>query len=621
MSDDEYDVAIIGAGPAGLMLSTLLARWGHRIFHIDKNPKPTPKGKADGLNPRTLEVLENMGLLDAIWRKKPAKIYELSHWEFVPADGVLARARSVPVCLEEIDTKYDFYVGLHQGHIERVFIDEMAKYGTKVSRPWEVVDFMVDEETDADYPVEVSVRKVVEDGQDSEKKTIRARYLFGGDGARSFVRQRLGYQMLHRDPTEYAWAVVDGVVNTDFPDIRVGSTIVSPEGSILIIPREEGLNRLYIQLKTDPDKSVHDADAEWRSVTPEQVQTMAARIMAPFTIKWETVDWYSTYLIGHGVSERYDGYGERVFIGGDATHTHSPKAGQGMNMSFMDALNVAWKLHLVINKFADHSVLKTYEEERSPVGQQLVDFDEQYSKRFSRGDKDTVVNGKNEETMHKIWVRANGLVSGYGVEYAANVFNATRHPLALTSPRLIPGYIFPRACVTRIVDVNVVQLEHEIPMNGAWRLYIFVGDAKVTQSLRDFCAFLDQPDSFYGRWRYEPDEKPRETTLPDSRFFSVATVFSGSRKEVCKATDARDLPALLRRHQDLIFSDDRPEERKWAPDAKDALVHAKFGIPGEGAVALVRPDGYVGIVLNLANGMATGGALEKYFSTFSVKSE
>jgi 2-polyprenyl-6-methoxyphenol hydroxylase-like FAD-dependent oxidoreductase len=99
-------------------------------------------------------------------------------------------------------------------------------------------------------------------------------------------------------------------------------------------------------------------------------------------LEFEEIEWWTAYPIGQRISSKYS-IEERVFIAGDACHTHSPKQGQGLNTSMMDAMNLSYKLHLVLSGLAQPSLLKSYEEERWPVGKYLVDFDAQFSALFS----------------------------------------------------------------------------------------------------------------------------------------------------------------------------------------------------------------------------------------------
>lgn len=215
-SMEKYDIVIIGAGPVGLLLSTCLARWGYKIKHIDMRPEPTVTGRADGIQPRSLDLLRNMGLKRAIMANEPAKVYEVAFWDPRQSGEGIHRTGTWASCPSFIDARYPFTTLLHQGLIERVFIADLEKNGVQIQRPWRITGFKNDG-ADPEYPVEVSIGKVDSDASE----TMRAKYLFSGEGARSFVREQLGVGITHKDPIAHVWGVMDGVVRTDFPDIKV----------------------------------------------------------------------------------------------------------------------------------------------------------------------------------------------------------------------------------------------------------------------------------------------------------------------------------------------------------------------------------------------------------------
>ncbi|KND92763.1 Phenol 2-monooxygenase [Tolypocladium ophioglossoides CBS 100239] len=624
----------IGAGPVGLMLSTCLARWGYRIKHIDNRPEPTRTGRADGIQPRSLDLIRNMGLKADIMAHKPARVYEVAFWDPSQSGQGIVRTGTWASCRSFIDARYPFTTLLHQGHIERVFIRDLEKHGVEIQRPWTIGGFRSDEKDDPDYPVQVKLGHV--DGEASE--TVRAKYLFGGEGARSLIRQQLNIGIHHRDPIQHVWGVMDGVVKTDFPDIQVRPpgtlcpmkcTIHSEHGSIMVIPREDNMVRLYIQIASS-------TDADWnprKTATESEVQESAKKILHPYSIEWQRVEWYSVYPIGQGISDRYT-LDQRVFLGCDACHTHSPKAGQGMNTAFLDALNLAWKIHAVESGFADRDVLKTYESERKSVAESLLDFDNRYAKLFSQRrpapcevqvapSHDEEADGFQDNDFIKTFKESCEFTSGYGVSYGANSLNwSPNHPAKspLMHPRgtkLAPGSIFINSDVTRVVDANVVHLEQEVPLNGSFRIFIFAGNPCVTrQALLDFANGLSGKQSFYAVYM-RPDVgmiSHHETHNPHSLFFTLCTVLASKRSRI---EISRDVPGVLARYRGHIYADDIWDRR--VPNAK-AAAHAKMGLDEEkGGVVVVRPDGYVGMVASLVEGSGTIDALNDYFSAFCTK--
>ncbi|KAF3765933.1 hypothetical protein M406DRAFT_339257 [Cryphonectria parasitica EP155] len=624
-AEPNYDIVIIGAGPVGLMLSTCLVRWGYRVKHIDNRAEPTPTGRADGIQPRSLDLLRNMGLKSAIMAHKPARVYEVAFWDPQRDGKGIGRTGTWASCPSFIDARYPFTTLLHQGLIERVFIADLEKNGAKIQRPWTIKGFSVDEEANPEFPVEVQLEHI--DG--TARESVRARYLFSGEGARSFVREQLKIGIKHKDPIAHVWGVMDGVVKTDFPDIKMKCTIHSAHGSIMVIPRENRLVRLYIQIASS-------TDSDWnprKTATAEEVQASAKRILEPYSIEWESVEWYSVYPIGQGISDRYT-LDHRVFLGGDACHTHSPKAGQGMNTAFLDAQNLAWKIHAVEAGFADRSILQTYEPERKEVAEMLLSFDNKYAKLFSQRPPAAseveaasgIVQGENaaEDTdFVRTFKESCEFTSGYGVAYGPNALNwSPAHPVQsqLVQPagiKLRTGRLLINADVTRVVDANVVHLEQQIPLNGSFRLFVLAGRPSATsQALKDLAHGLARRGSFYASYA-RPDIKTvshHEQDNPHSLFFTICTVLAAPRTSI---EISRDVPELLARYRDHVYADDRWDRR--VPEAK-ASAHAKMGFDEEqGGVVVVRPDGYVGIVVSLAEGNGTVDALNQYFATFCTK--
>ncbi|KAI1451411.1 FAD binding domain-containing protein [Annulohypoxylon moriforme] len=622
-TSSHYDIVIVGAGPVGLMLSTCLARWGYRIKHIDNRAEPTPTGRADGIQPRSLDLLRNMGLKSTIMAYKPARVFEVAFWD-PPHDGKgIVRTGTWASCPSFIDARYPFTTLVHQGRIERVFISDLAKHGVQIQRPWTIKGFKSDDNSNPEYPVEVYLEHI--DG--TRQETVRAKYLFSGEGARSLVRDQLGIKITHKDPISHVWGVIDGVVKTDFPDIKMKCTIHSQHGSVMVIPREDNMVRLYIQIASS-------TDADWsprKTATAEEVQASAKKILDPYLIEWERVEWYSVYPIGQGISDRYT-IDHRVFLGGDACHTHSPKAGQGMNTAFLDALNLAWKLHAVEAGFADRAILTTYEPERKDVAETLLSFDNKYAKLFSqRPPAAKEVQAASEQTSAQVednefvktFKEACEFTSGYGVAYKPNALNwSPAHPAksSLIHPKetkLRTGRIMINADVTRVVDANLVHLEQEVPLNGSFRIYIFAGKPSVTsKALKDFAFHLGNKKSFYGSY-LRPDidsVSHHEKHNPHSFFFTLCTVFAARRDQI---EILRDVPNPLARYRDHVYADDRWDRR--VPDA-EAAAHAKMGLDQErGGIVVVRPDGYVGIVTSLVEGSGTVDSLNEYFGAFSTK--
>ena len=318
------------------------------------------------------------------------------------------------------------------------------------------------------------------------------------------------------------------------------------------------------------------------------------------------------------------------------TNRSQPKAGQGMNTAFHDAINLAWKIHAVEGGFARRDLLKTYESERRGVAEALLQFDNQYAKLFSQRPAAAKEAEEASERAAMHAGRQNGddafvnmfkesceFTSGYGVAYGPNHVNWSASHSAksrLMQPegvKLEPGHIFTASDVTRVSDANVVHLEQEVPMNGSFRLFVFAGAvSKTRQALQDLADGFDAKGSFYKAFeRPDIDQvSHHERHNPHSRFFTVCTIFAAKRAQV---EISRDVPQLLARYRHHIYADDRWDRR--VPEAK-AAAHAKMGIDHEsGAVVVVRPDGHVGAVVSLEEGRGTTDAIGEYFSAFTSK--
>src|SRR6266536_2230318 len=186
------------------------------------------------------------------------------------------------------------------------------------------------------------------------------------------------------DSTDAVWGVMDIYPRTNFPDIRKKVTLHSDAGNILIIPREGGsLVRFYIELP-------HGTAAN--DVNLEDLHSTARQIFQQYTLDIADTFWWSAYAIGQRLVDHFS-KDNRVFLTGDACHTHSPKAGQGMNVSLQDGYNIGWKLAAVLKGQAGPDLLKTYNIEREKVAADLIDFDRSFMKLFS-----LKVNNTNDVT-------------------------------------------------------------------------------------------------------------------------------------------------------------------------------------------------------------------------------
>jgi phenol 2-monooxygenase len=360
--------------------------------------------------------------------------------------------------------------------------------------------------------------------------------------------------------------VMDVLAVTDFPDIRLKSAVYSQAGNILIIPREGGyLVRLYVALD------------DGRGVTPETLAEVANRILHPYTLEVRDVGWWSVYRIGQRLCDKFDDVpaGEeetrapRVFIAGDACHTHSAKAGQGMNVSMADGWNLAWKLAAVLTGRARPELLHTYSAERQAVAAQLIDFDREFSKLFS------AAGAVDPEEFQRYFVAQGRFTAGVATRYAPSMITAqTAHqPLAEGFP---VGMRFHSAPVIRLADAKPVQLGHAARADGAWRVYVFAGSGEAPP-FGELGALIE---------RFTPPG-----AAPDS-VIDVRAVFQQGHRDL----DVEQLPGVLLPRKGRFGLVDY--EKAFCPDPDAADIFDARGVDREtGCLVVVRPDQYVAHVL------------------------
>ena len=439
---------------------------------------------------------------------------------------------------------------------------------------------------EGEYPVEVRVRYVAGERAGSER-TIRAKYVTGCDGARSGVREAIGRTHVG-DISQHAWGVMDVLVNTDFPDWRTKCAINASAGNILHIPREGGyLSRMYIDL----GEVAGDDNHKVRSTPIEAIIAKANEILHPFTIDVKEVAWHSVYEVGHRVTDGFDDVTEdsdrapRVFLTGDACHTHSAKAGQGMNVSMQDGFNLGWKLGSVLTGRSPESLLSTYETERRPVAQQLIDFDREWSSLMARKPGEI----SDPQDLATYYLATAEFPSGFMTQYGPStiVSDAADQTLAAGFPL---GKRFKSSEVTLVGDGNAVHLGHHAKADGRWRIYAFA-DAPAPgaeSKLAAWAAWMSSPEGPVAR--YTPTDADLDAV------FDVKVIYQQGFEDV----DISLVPDVFRPKTGPLGLTDWEKVFAAAPTTWSATdIFEERDIDRDGVVVVVRPDQYVAHILPL----------------------
>lgn len=575
LAETSVDVLIIGAGPAGLMCANSLARAGVNFRIIDQRSSKVAAGQADGVMPRTIEVLQSYGLaqrlLDEGNQIHMAAFYNPS------ADGGIKLTDRVPGITAE-NARYPFEVTLHQGAIEAIFLDSMRSMGVQVERPivpvsLEITEDVVERSDPNAYAVRVTLSHLDPAPGQAPIEIVNAKFVVGADGAHSWVRKTLNISM-DGEQTEYIWGVIDVIADTDLPDFRNKAAIHSINGSCMVIPREGDKIRLYIQLE---GKDVINADGrvDKSKMGPEKILEVARRSFYPYTIKTpKELDWWTIYIIGQRVASRYS-VSERVFISGDACHTHSPKAGQGMNASINDTHNLAWKLAYVLRGWADLSLLKTYESERRQYALDLINFDKKFAKLFSgKPISKEYKNGVSHEEFLRAFQTFSGFSSGIGIHYTeSSIVNSTYQDVA---SKLIVGKRVPPEMVLRATDSRPFNIQDLLPSDARFKLLVFTGDTSRASTLATLQQSADDLQSILTRYC---------AAGSITSVFDIISISSESKATILYNA----LPPLLRSHWTKVYVAN-------INGLQDDNVYARYGVAADGAVVVVRPDGYVGMM-------------------------
>lgn len=271
------------------------------------------------------------------------------------------------------------------------------------------------------------------------------------------------------DSSDAIWGVMDIYPRTNFPDIRRKATIHTNNGSLIIIPREGGqMVRFYLQLLPGTDV---------KEVTLQILQLKAKQILKDYVFEVAHTVWWSAYTIGQRLASSFSAANDRIFLAGDACHTHSPKAGQGMNVSLQDGYNIGWKLVEVLQGRAHNHVLSTYVSERHKVASDLINFDRMLTGLYHDMEDNTEAAERFKEQFLKSAKYMAGLATAYETSALTNIADSDQN----AAKNIVVGMRFPSAKVVRHCDAKAMELQAALQSDGRWRIVVFSGDLQRPQ--------------------------------------------------------------------------------------------------------------------------------------------
>ena len=577
---DEMDVLIVGTGPAAAVVTAQLSRFPSiNARAIELRPGRLDVGQADGIQARSVETFQAFGFANEVVEEAYRNV-EMCFWTPDPENPANIKRHSRAA--DDSTGMSEFpHIYVNQSRILDYFLRDAERAPGKIVPDYGVEFLDCDIDPEAEYPVTARIKYCAGE-RSGEERTVKAKYLVGGDGARSSVRRSLGHK-LHGDASMHAWGVMDVMVNTDFPDIQVKCSIQSHDaGNILLIPREGGyLVRFYVDLG---ELTAEDAGAI-RKTPVEEIVATANRIIHPYTMDVKNVAWFSVYEVAHRITDGFDDVSEdergsrtpHAFIMGDACHTHSAKAGQGMNVSIQDGFNLGWKLAAVLEGRAPESLLDSYAEERKVIAQNLIDFDKEWSTLMAK----SVDDWEDPDELEKYYTKTMEFPAGFMTQYTkSSITTGTEHQaLAQGFP---VGKRFKSAEVIRRSDNRWRHLGHLHEADGRWRVYAFADHAAPAlegTAMADFAA-----------WWSQDEASPRNLYTPaggdEDAVFDLKAVYRQDYTEV----ELHDVPKAFQPVK-VPFGLHDINQVFCAGHGRDIFRDRE--ISTDGAIVVVRPDQYV----------------------------